>query len=430
MKKILAAFSITVFFSCNHKNKKVVDAVFADSLITHYSGPASIKNNDAEIKFWRGRINPANPGIVNEMKYAGNLTGRFHLTGDIKDVKTSDSILKRIDTLFNHKEAAPLLSMVSHCILQHRFTEANAYLQSAIAIGIKPYESYSSLFDVNFELGNYTLASQSLKAIRAENDYGYKFRQSKWEHYNGNFDSAVAAMQKAVLLSDGNISLQQAALSNTADLYLHNGKLEQANDLYVKSIRLDAGDLHSIMGLGWIALVHDKKDSLAEKIFRFVQTKTKSPDPLFKLIFVAQARGDSSEEKKLSNEFVNYVSDSSYGNMYNKYLIELYADVLNEPAKAESIAKRELGNRSTPQTYAWYAYSLFKNNKSDEAFIIFRQHVTGKPLESLELYWIGKMMKALHKGYDAKEYLSAAYDNRFDLSPAKIKDLETMKDIK
>ena len=237
MKKILAAFSITVFFSCNHKNKKVVDAVFADSLITHYSGPASIKNNDAEIKFWRGRINPANPGIVNEMKYAGNLTGRFHLTGDIKDVKTSDSILKRIDTLFNHKEAAPLLSMVSHCILQHRFTEANAYLQSAIAIGIKPYESYSSLFDVNFELGNYTLASQSLKAIRSENDYGYKFRQSKWEHYNGNFDSAVAAMQKAVLLSDGNISLQQAALSNTADLYLHNGKLEQASTRSRRSSR-------------------------------------------------------------------------------------------------------------------------------------------------------------------------------------------------
>lgn len=430
MKKILFAFTLITFFSCNHSAEKIVDTAFIDSLISNYTEPASVKNNAEEILFWKGRINPAIPGLVDESKYAANLIGRFQLKGDIKDVKTADSIVQKIDSLFNHKEASPYLSIVRHCILQHRFKEANAYLQSAIAIGIKPYETYSSLFDINFELGNYTLASQSLKAIRAENDYGYKFRQSKWEHYNGNFDSAVAAMQKAALLSGDNVSLRQAALSNTADLNLHNGNLQEANDLYIKSIRLDAGDLHSIMGLGWIALVHDKKDTLAEKIFRFVQIKTKAPDALFKLISVAQARENNVEEKELANQFVKYTGDSLYGNMYNKYLIELYADVLNEPVKAESIAKKELEGRSTPQTYSWYAYCLFKNNKEEEAFTIYRQHVTGKPLESLELYWIGKMLKGLHKGYDAKGYLSAAYSNRFDLSPAKIKDLETMKDIK
>jgi hypothetical protein len=430
MKKLLFAVPLITFFSCNHHNEKIVNPVFIDSLINNYTEPASVKNNAAEILFWKGRINPVIPGLVNESKYAANLISRFQLKGDIKDVKTADSILKKTDSLFNHKEASPSLSMVRHCILQHRFKEASNYLQSAIAIGIKPYETYSSLFDVNFELGNYSLATQSLKAIRAANDYGYKFRQSKWEHYNGNFDSAVAAMQKAILLSGDNVSLKQAALSNTADLNLHNGNLQEANDLYIKSIRLDAGDLHSIMGLGWIALVHDKKDTLAEKIFRFVQTKTKAPDALFRLVSVAQARENNTEEKKLAEEFVKYAGDSLYGNMYNKYLIELYTDVLNDPAKAESIAKKELEGRATPQTYSWYAYCLFKNNKEEEALIVYNKHVSGKPLESLELYWIGKMLKGMHKGYDAKGYLSAAYSNRFDLCPAKIKDMELMKDIK
>ncbi|MBL0358771.1 MAG: hypothetical protein IPP72_18730 [Chitinophagaceae bacterium] len=239
-------------------------------------------------------------------------------------------------------------------------------------------------------------------------------------------DAAIYAMQKAIELSGTDLSLQQAAISNTADLYLHNNELEKANELYMQSIRLGAADLHSIMGIGWIALVHDKKYAMAEKIFRFVQGKTKSPDPLYKLILVAQARESNEAEKKLANEFINIVNDKGYDNMYNKYLVELYNDVLSEPGRAEAIAKHELQNRATPQTYAWYAYSLFKNNKGEEALKVYQQQVSGKPLEGLELYWIGKMMQGLHKGYNAQAYLKEAYKNRYDLSPAKTKDLERM----
>lgn len=423
---LLIVFSITLF-SCRNEKKIIVETGFIDSLITNYTTPAAIKTNAAEIIFWKNRIDLKNPGIVTESKYAGALMSRFHLSGDILDVKTADSILRKIDTLFNHKEAAPNLSLAGHYILQHRFKEADAYLQKAQAIGLKPYDSYAASFDVDFELGRYVFASKDLSAIRAENDYGYQFRKSKWEHYNGNMDSSVNAMQKAIALSGNDISLQQAAISNTADLYLHNGELQKASDLYIQSIRLSAADLHSMMGLGWIVLVHDENEKLAEKIFRFVQTKTKSPEPLLKLIQTAQSTNDDKVAKQIANEFVTIVSDSLYGNMYNKYLIDLYTGVLNDPAKAEAIAVKELTNRVTPQTYCWYAYSLFKNGKVDEAFKICKEKLSGKPLEGLELYWTGKILQGLKKGYNAKQYFKDAYKNRYDLSPDKVQDLEHLQ---
>ncbi|MBK6635232.1 MAG: hypothetical protein IPG38_13815 [Chitinophagaceae bacterium] len=116
--------------------------------------------------------------------------------------------------------------------------------------------------------------------MAGQTDYGYHFRKAKLAHYKGELDTAIASMHRASELAAGNIYLKQVALSNEADLHLHNGDGQQANDLYVQSIRLQAVDLHSITQLGWIALQHDKNDSLAEKIFRFVQSKTKAPDVL------------------------------------------------------------------------------------------------------------------------------------------------------
>ena len=129
-------------------------------------------------------------------------------------------------------------------------------------------------------------------------------------------------------------------------------------------------------------------------------------------------------EINYANEFVSQVSDSLYGNMYNKYLIELYTGILNDPAKAETISSRELLNRRTPQTYAWYVWSLFSNNKKTEAYTNFEKFVSEKPLEGLELYYMGKFMQGIHQGYNATGFFKAAYENRYDLSAGKVSDLK------
>jgi tetratricopeptide (TPR) repeat protein len=424
LKNNLCLFAfICILASCNHDKKIIVESAYVDSLINNYTEPA-VTTNAADIKFWRSRIDTANHGFTNELRYSSALAARFALKGDIQDLKSSDSILKVVAQTFNYKEAAPYTSLVPRSISQHKFNEADTFLTKAKQIGIKAYEDRAYSFDVNFELGRYPLAIENLDKVRDSKDYGYEFRLSKLEHHKGNLDSATHAMLNAASLAGNNPVLIAAALSNAADLYVHAGQLEDAYKLYKKSVASYSSDLHSIMGIGWIALVHDKNDSVAKKIFLFVSTKTKAPEPILKLSQTAELNNDSASMKKYAQQFVDMTSNPLYGTMYNKYLVELYTGILNNPAKAEAIARNEIANRRTPQTYAWDVWCLYFDNKKDEAYKVYEEHVSGQPLEGIELYWMGKFMKGLGKGYNAHEFFKAADKNKYDLSPSMMRDLD------
>ena len=419
---IIVAFA-TITTSCN-KQKAIANNVFIDSLITNYKPSPTIKQNEDEVNFWKGRIDVKNFDAVTLSKYASTLKANFKLTGNITDLLMADSILRNLDLHFIQKEASYKLSLVNTSLSQHQFVIADSLLQQAKRIGIGAYESAATSFDIAFELGRYDLAAYELKKIKNYKDYNFLFRNSKMFHYLGKVDSAIANMEAAVTRAGENIPLKQSALSNTADLYLHDGQLKKANELYMQSIKLNSVDFHSLMGIGSIALLNDKNDSLAEKIFLFVKANTNQPDVLFKLSQVAVQRGDSIATKKWANEFTNIITKNDYGNMYNKYAIQCYTSILNEPVKAALIAKRELDIRATPQTYAWYVWSLLKNNKLAEATKVYEEYVSGKPLEGLELYWMGKFMQASNKGYNAEQFFEKAKKNKYDLTVDMIEDLE------
>ena len=421
MKHLLpAVLLLCLLGSCRQDQRQIVDGAFVDSLIQKYTIPAFAKQNREEMHFWQNRIDPAVPGYLNESRYAAGLAMDFRLLGDIDSLKRSDSILLKVSRDYNHKEASVLLALASHSITEHRFREADSILLKARWLGLKQYESLSSSFDVDFELGRYSEARIGLNALRSANDFGYYFRASKVDHLNGSIDSAISDMLKSAELTGTSDYLKGVALSGAADLYIHAGDCRSANGKYMECIRTYGADLHSIIGLGWIALVHDHNDAQARKIFRFVSSKTQLPDPLFKL---SEITGNDAEQLSAARDFEKKATDARYGGMYNKYLIQLYTGILRNPARAESIAKDELNNRSTPQTYAWYAWALFSNNKKDEAYRIFESHVSGQPLEALELYYMGKLMRGLNKGYNAQEFFKAAYATRYDLGPAIEEDL-------
>jgi len=428
LKYVAGVVMICGLIGCANKKTALVSNDFIDSLIKNYKEPPIARSNENALRFWKDRIHPGLPGIVSESKYAACLAMRFHLFGDILDIKQADSVIRKIDSDFNYKEAQANLTLVSYSILQHRFSEADGWLEKARHCGLKKYDLLTASFDVDFELGRYFQASNSLKQLKNSDDYGYFFRRSKMDHLNGSLDSAVTAMMKAANIEEGSAWLEEIALANAADLYIHAGDLKKAAELYIKCIRMNSADFHSIQSLGWIALVHDKNDSLAEKIFSFVQTKNKLPDAWYKLTQMAELRGDRDLAIKYAKEFASRASDTVYGNMYNKYLIELYTGILNNYSRAEQIAKRELDNRSTPQTRAWYAWALFCNNRKKEALDQYENHVSGKPLEALELYWMGKLMQGINKGYNAQAFFSAAVINKYDLSPAILNDLQKNSD--
>ncbi|MEO6252057.1 MAG: hypothetical protein ABIO79_02020, partial [Ferruginibacter sp.] len=224
MKQIIAGIAMVFLFaSCKNENKIIVSAAFIDSLVSNYSDTAIKAPIEANLLFWKSRIDPSNPGFVNELQYAAVLVQHFNVTGDISDLVTADSILYTTDRAYNHKQAAPNLALLRNSILQHRFKDADSLLQLVRSIDIKKYESAATGFDVAFELGYYLLAETELKKIADPKDYGYNFRHAKLAHYKGEMDMAIAAMHRASIIAENNMVLKQAALSNEADLNLHSG---------------------------------------------------------------------------------------------------------------------------------------------------------------------------------------------------------------
>lgn len=410
--------------SCHRKEKAIVDPVYIDSLIKNYTLSETARMNEGDLAFWKKRMDSLPDNYVNGPKYASALALRFRLYGDIHDLIQADSLLKQSNAANQEKEDGLLYTLANLATLQHHFKESYGYAQKGINTGDNKYGGKMAIFDAVFELGAYDIAGGIIRTIKPDNTYPYYFRRSKYEHYHSSLDTAISYMLKAAAASQGNKYLEQAAISNAADLYIHAGDLQKSNDLFRKSIAIDAADFHSIMGIGWIALMHDNNDSLARKVFEFAHSHLLSPDPLLKLMYTFQQKKDSANEKKMANEFVAEASQPEYGQMYNKYLIDIYTSVLSNTQRAVELAKNETESRPTPQTYAWYAWALIKNNEKEKAGSVFSQFISGKPLEGLELYYMGKLMQESGKGYNAKEFFKAAWKNRYDLSPAQIADLE------
>jgi hypothetical protein len=412
--------------SCTNTHKPVVDTLFVDSLLTHYHASPMEKLISADIDFWQKRQDSAPGGYTALSRYAGGLVQRFHLYGDMADLLEADSILQALSSANKEKDAGIFRSLASLNITRHQFRKADGYVQNALAIGSEKHASTLLYFDTQFELGSYLFAEQSLRSCAATNEYGYFFRLSKWKHLQNETDSAIFYMMKAADWAGNSVMLKQTALSNVADLYMHEGELKKANDLYVANLKLDAADRHSLQGLGRIALMKDNNTLLAEKIFRFIDTRNRLPDAIYYREWIAEQKADTTAQKQFAAEFVSKAFADVYGGMYHKYLVELYTGILHSPQQALAIAEKEIDNRATPQTYAWLAWTLHRTNQGVKAMEVYKAHVSGKPLEALELYWMGKMMKDMGKTYNATEFFKAASINLYDLSPAKQRDLNEL----
>ncbi|MBV9987380.1 MAG: tetratricopeptide repeat protein [Chitinophagaceae bacterium] len=419
----LLLFLTIVSVSCRSHSGPLADTRYTDSLCKSYKPSSLEKLVSADLDFWQSRLNTSPGSFTAGSRLAGCLVQRFHLYGHIADLRRADSLLSALSAASNGNEAGLLRAMASLSITRHCFRQADSLVSMALAIGTEKYTSTLLQFDTRFELGETIPASRALLSCSATNEYGFFFRLAKWKHLQGETDSAAFYLGKALEWAGSSSLLRQSALSNIADLYMHEGRMEEAAPLYRQSLAIDASDWRSLQGLGRIALLHDGNSELAEKIFRFIAGRNELPDACYNLIWLAEQKKDSAATRLAAAAFAKKAEADCYGGMYRKYLVECYTGVLNDPSRALQLAAAELQNRATPQTYSWYAWCLYKTGEYDKALAIYKAHVSGKPLEALELYWMGKMMQGMKKPYNAQEFFHAANRNRYDLSPSKQSDL-------
>ena len=419
--------ALLLLMSCSTKNKQIVHL----SDLTNYINVHSVRNVaaiDNEMRFWENRLNKVPDDVASRNKLASLLANRFSQSGNIDELHQADSIYKLVLPLNRKTNSATFRSLASICVSQHKFKEAEAYIDSALMLGDDRYLSILMEFDVAMELGNVARAKKALQSIADKKGFDYLIREAKYkDHVDGDLDGAISSMEKAFakIKDDGNETLYLWAKSNLGDMYGHANRFKESYKCYLDVLEKDPEYHHALKGIAWLAFSHDKNAELAKQILLALQSKHPVPDYDLMLAEIAEYENNNDAREKYQQRFLTSVGNEKYGDMYNKYLIDIVGE-----QEAMRIAKREVQNRPTGESYNLLAWTYYLNGDVDKAYDIVRTNVENWCFEPDALYHMGMINLAKGEKSKAKEYLLEAKQSSYELGPSITKNIQdTLKKL-
>ena len=376
--------------------------------------------------FWSKRLSEDTTGVGNLGPLAGAYERLFAFTGDASFLYGAEKLHKKGMSISANNKDAYARALAHNYITQHRFQEAKVILEETYAgISNKKATAYM-LFDVYMEIGEYEKADMFLGLIKNNSNYNYLIRLAKWSDHQGNLDAAIKYLEQARVIAESRNSkpLKIWTYSNIADFYGHAGRLDEAYTHYLKTLELQPDNAYAKKGIAWILYSEEKNTVAANRILDSVMVNHKVPDYYLLKSEMASFVGNAEDADANQSLFLKAVSEGKYGNMYNAYLIEIYAET--NPSLALQMADQEVLNRPTPESYHLLAIAQLANDEKEKALQTIADYVDGKTFEPTAQYHSALVYKAnglTEKVTPLKEELLEA---GFELGPvmlARIKEL-------
>ena len=418
MKKfIFPIISSIILLSCRQQpvtNPKDYAIYLQEQPNTH------LQQINEELKFWESRLVNTPGDIISESKIAGLHTKRFAYSGNIKEVHEADSLYRQVNIVNHINSSGTFRSLATNCITQHRFLQAQQYIDSALALGDDKYLTVLMEFDIAMELGNRYRARKALNSLADKSAFEYLIREAKYkDHVEGKQDEAIKLMEQAYVKIKDNPSpaLYLWIKSNLGDFYGHANRYHESYACYLDVLKKDPHYYHALKGIAWLAFSHDKDVANAQKIVAYLQQRHPVPDYELLLSQMAAFKQDSAAEHTHIEKFMTTTHNTLYGGMYNKYLFTIAANELNDATQSLQIARQEVQNRPTPEAFSWLAFALYKNGQIDSAMKTARLYVLNKCFEPDALFYMGKIYQAAGEKAIAQQLLHNAYNSSYELGP-------------
>lgn len=370
--------------------------------------------------FWSEKLENS----PNQFPYLGKLaatyTNYFSATGEIAYLKKAEDHLLEVNAITNYEKPSYLRSLAYNYISQHKFKAALVHLEKAEALKGNLQATQKMLFDVHLELGNYKTAQSYLKTFQNFSDFDYLIRLSKLSDHKGNLDAAIKYMEKAMAIAESSNldGLKQWSYTNIADFYGHAGEIDKSYQHFLKALALDPNDAYAKKGIAWIVYSHEKNPDEALRILNSVTKTYKAPDYYLLSSEIADYKGDTALKNAQLSLYATAMQNIAYGDMYNKYNVLLNVDMNTNLEEAIRIAKIEVENRPTPQSYDLLAWTYFNNGNLGAALDIVEQHIINKTFEPETLYHVAEIYKAAGKTNDLKPLKEELLASIYELGPA------------
>lgn len=390
-----------------------------------------LQSINTELDFWKNKLTHAPGDIIAESKIAGLLTKRFGYSGDIHEIHQADSLYRVVNYLNHINSSGTFRSLAANCITQHRFLQAQTYIDSALTLGDDKYVTVLMEFDVAMELGNRYRARKALNSLVDKTSFEYLIREAKYKnHVEGDLDAAIALMEKAYdkIKDNPTPALLLWTKTNLGDFYGHANRYKESYQCYLDVLAKDPHYYHALKGIAWLAFSHDKDVINARKIVAYLQQRHPVPDYELLLSQMADWEQDSITYKQHMDNFISTTHNELYGGMYNKYLFHIEADELNNAQQCLQIAQQEVAHRPTPEAFSWLAWAYCKNGDIPRAMETARLYVANKCFEPDALFYLGKIYQAGGQKKMARKYLQVAQKSAYELGPVVSKQItESLK---
>ncbi len=416
--RYITTFLLVLFLSsCNTDNENQItnEQDYNKYLISNLP-----KTSSKYFDLWNSKIKPDSSQLMSFGIVGGEYNRYFQNTGDIKYLKKAEKVLKKAADIANVSRAGMYRALARNYISQHRFKEAKQWADSARAIGSNVNQTQGLMFDVQMELGNYDTAEKYLDSLKNMEDFGYLIRLAKWNDHKGDLDTTIRFMEKAKEQAENskNTGLMLWSYTNLADYYGHAGRINESYDHFLMALRIDPENAYAKKGIAWIVFSHEKKPKEAMRILDSVTKYYKSPAYFLLKSEIAEYMGDDMTSVANLDKYFKLVQDSAYGDMYNAYNVSLYLEQTEQYDKALTLAKKEVANRPTPESYSLLAYSHLKIGEKEKALDIVEKHIEGKTFEPAILLRTAEIYKATGGTERVKQLKEELLGATYELGPA------------
>lgn len=423
--KIILSFSVLlVLFSCQETTTFATQQKDYNVFLEQKSP----KTHTKYFNTWNNKITQDSIQLMSLGIVAGEYNNYFSKTADIVYLKKAELALEKALAVANIGKASYARALARNYISQHRFKDALQMAHLADRVGGGKEETQALLFDVYMELGEYDLAQTYLDALTNMSSFGYLIRAAKWNDYKGDLDTTIQLMEKALAKaeSSGDIGLRLWSYTNIADYYGHAGRIEDSYQNYLKALQLDPNNAYAKKGIAWIVFSHEKNGAEALRILDAITTNYKSPDYFLLKAEIHEYMGNKEKKAVNLDYYFNMVKNPNYGAMYNAYNVDFMLDHLQEYNKALELAKVEVANRPTPETYNLLAKSYLKLGKEEKALEVMQNKIEGNTHEPSILLTTAKVYKANGENARVKPLKKELEEAAYELGPVIAKEIQSL----